>query len=86
VLNGENYIVINYKANSIVKSIWVTVGSARSLLLAAPQELERSITESCNSGRKHRRCLRAEARLATCLEPGTIRTRHANAQMFRALA
>lgn len=23
VINGENYIVVNYKANSIVKSIWV---------------------------------------------------------------
>lgn len=23
VINGENYIVVNYKANSIVKSIWI---------------------------------------------------------------
>ena len=23
VINGENYIVVNYKANSLVKSIWV---------------------------------------------------------------
>jgi hypothetical protein len=23
VINGENYIVVNYKANSIVKSVWV---------------------------------------------------------------
>jgi hypothetical protein len=23
VINGENYIVVNYKANSILKSIWI---------------------------------------------------------------
>ena len=23
VINGENYIVVNYEANSIVKSIWI---------------------------------------------------------------
>lgn len=23
MINGENYIVVNYKANSLVKSIWV---------------------------------------------------------------
>ncbi len=23
VINGENYIVVNYKANSVVRSIWV---------------------------------------------------------------
>jgi hypothetical protein len=23
VINGKNYIVVNYKANSIVKSIWI---------------------------------------------------------------
>jgi hypothetical protein len=23
VINGENYIVVNYKANSLVKSVWV---------------------------------------------------------------
>ena len=23
MINGENYIVVNYKANSIVKSIWI---------------------------------------------------------------
>jgi hypothetical protein len=23
VINGENYVVVNYKANSLVKSVWI---------------------------------------------------------------
>jgi hypothetical protein len=56
VINGENYIVVNYKANSVVRSIWVFVECRRSILLATPEELERSISEPRSGSPQHRSC------------------------------
>lgn len=52
VINGENYIVVNYKANSNVVRIWV-LWAAQDLLLAASQELQRAQHQSRGRRREH---------------------------------
>jgi hypothetical protein len=39
VINGENYIVVNYRANSVVRSIWV-LWNAEDRFFSPSQELE----------------------------------------------
>ena len=50
VINGENYIVVNYKANSVLDS----VACRRSILLAASDEFECALNQSRGRWRQYR--------------------------------
>ena len=54
VINGENYIVVNYKANSLVKPIWVLWNAEDRFFLATPEEFQRSIRQQGSRRRQHR--------------------------------
>src|SRR2546426_6701844 len=53
VINGENYIVVNYKANSHVKSVWILWEAQGSILLAPSEKLERTRAQPSSRGRQH---------------------------------